>query len=319
LVERKHPRISHQKQCKILGISRSTLNYKPIERNTQDIEIIKIMKQLYLKEPTFGSRRIVAVLKRKLGIIFNRKKIQRLRQEMGMKTIYCRPRTTIANKSHKKYPYLLSNLRIYRTNQVWCTDITYVPMPRGYVYLCCILDWYSRKVLGWEVSNTMDASLCQKAFLSAIEQTKTLPDIFNTDQGSQFTSTEWIEELTKRGISISMDGKGRWRDNVYIERFWRSVKYECIFLHEYGSLPDLKHGLNKWIKRYNTWRPHQALNYQTPDQVYQEGLCLKLEALSLTLQSNDQITLGASRPQTPGLVEKEINSCSIPFSLPQNN
>ena len=299
MVEREHPRISNERQCEILGISRSSLNYKPVERNPQDIEIMEIMKQLYLKEPTFGSRRIIAVLKTKFGITVNRKRIQRLRNEMGMKTIYCRPRTSIANKSHKKYPYLLNNLRIYRSNQVWCTDITYVPMPRGYVYLCCILDWYSRKVLGWAVSNTMDASLCQKALLNAIQQSKTLPEIFNTDQGSQFTSTEWIEELTKRCISISMDGKGRWRDNVYIERFWRTVKYECIFLHEYSMLPDLEHGLSKWIKRYNNWRPHQALNYQTPDQFYKEGLCVKLEALSLTLQSNDETTLGAARPQTP--------------------
>lgn len=230
------------------------------------------MKEVYLKEPTFGSRRIVPLLKTERGETVNRKRLQRLRNEMGMKTIYCRPRTSIPNKDHNKYPYLLRNLNIYRSNQVWCTDITYVPMPRGHVYLCCILDWYSRKVLGWEASNTMDASLCQKALLSAIQQTKALPEIFNTDQGSQFTSEEWIEGLTKRGISISMDGKGRWRDNVYIERFWRSVKYESIFLHEYSTLPDLQHGLKEWIERYNTWRPHQALNYQTPDRFYQEGL-----------------------------------------------
>ena len=315
MVERNHPRISDKKQCELLGVSRSSLNYKPIEENTQDIKIKKIMKQLYLKEPTFGARRIVAVLKTKFGIRVNRKRIRRLRKEMGMETIHCRPRTSIPNKSHKKYPYLLNNLRIYRSNQVWCTDITYVPMPRGHVYLCCILDWYSRKVLAWEVSNTMDTSLCNKVLLRAIEESKTLPDIFNTDQGSQFTSEAWIEELTERGISISMDGKGRWRDNVYIERFWRTVKYECIFLHEYSTLPDLQHGLNKWIKRYNSWRPHQALNYRTPDEFYNEGLCVKIEALSLTLQSNDEIILVATRPQTPRLIGKEINPCSDTIQL----
>ena len=230
------------------------------------------IKEMYLKEPTFGSRRIVPLLKRERGESVNRKRLQRLRKKMGMKTIYSRPRTSQPNKDHKKYPYLLRNLSIYQSNQVWCTDITYVPMPRGQVYLRCILDCYSRKALSWEVSNTMDASLCQKALLRAIEQTQTLPEIFNTDQGSQFTSQEWIEGLTKRGIAISMDGKGRWRDNVYIERFWHSVKYESLFLPEYSTLLDLKHGLEEWIERYNPWRPHQALGYQTPDQFYQEGL-----------------------------------------------
>ncbi len=189
-----------------------------------------------------------------------------------MQAIYCQPRTSIPNKAHQKYPYLLRKMIISRSNQVWCTDITYVPMPHGHVYLCCILDWYSHKVLGWEVSNTMDASLCQKALLAAIRQSKALPKILNTDQGSQFTSLEWIEELKKRGIAISMDGKGRWRDNIYIERFWRSIKYECIFLKEYSTLPALENGLQTWIKRYNTWRPHQALGNKTPHQFYEEGL-----------------------------------------------
>jgi len=232
---------------------------------------MKFLKETYLKDPTAGSRRLVPLFKRQ-GEIVNRKRLQRLRREMGMRAIYCQPRTSIANKAHEKYPYLLRHLTITRSNQVWCTDITYVPMPRGHVYLCCILDWYSRKVLGWEVSNTMDTSLCQKALLAAIKQSKTLPKILNTDQGSQFTCLDWISELKKRGITISMDGKGRWRDNIYIERFWRSVKYECIFLKEYSTLPCLENGLRKWIKRYNTWRPHQSLGNKTPEQFYEEGL-----------------------------------------------
>ncbi len=232
---------------------------------------MKFLKETYLKDPSAGSRRIGSLLKNQ-GKRVNRKRIQRLRREMGIRAIYCQPRTSIPNKVHQKYPYLLGKLMITRSNQVWCTDITYVPMPRGHVYLCCILDWYSRKVLGWEVSNTMDASLCQKALLGAIKQSNALPEILNTDQGSQFTSTEWISELTKRGIAISMDGKGRWRDNIYIERFWRSIKYECIFLKEYSTLPALENGLKTWIKRYNTWRPHQALENKTPHQFYQEGL-----------------------------------------------
>ena len=232
---------------------------------------MKFLKETYLKDPSAGSRRIASLLEMR-GKSVNRKRIQRLRREMGIRAIYCQPRTSIPNKTDQKYPYLLRKLMIARSNQVWCTDITYVPMPRGHVYLCCILDWYSRKVLGWEVSNTMDASLCQKALLVAIKRSNALPEILNTDQGSQFTSTEWISELTKRGIAISMDGKGRWRDNIYIERFWRSIKYECIFLKEYSTLPALENGLKTWIKRYNTWRPHQALGNKTPHQFYQEGL-----------------------------------------------
>jgi len=232
---------------------------------------MKFLKETYLKDPTAGSRRLSALFERQ-GEIVNRKRLQRLRGEMGMRAIYCRPRTSIPNKAHEKHPYLLRHLKITHSNQVWCTDITYVPMPRGHVYLCCILDWYSRKVLAWEVSNTMDASLCQKALLGAIKVSKRLPEILNTDQGSQFTSAEWTKELKQRGIAISMDGKGRWRDNVYIERFWRSIKYECIFLNEYSTLPSLENGLKSWIKLYNTWRPHQALGNKTPQQFYQEGL-----------------------------------------------
>ena len=230
------------------------------------------MKKVHLKDPCVGSRRIVGLLRERQGKIVNRKRIQRLRQEIGMKTIYCRPRTTIPNKEHKKYPYLLRNLVISRSNQVWCTDITYVPMPRGTVYLCTIMDWYSRKILAWKASNTMDVSLCQQALLAAIKHSKTLPEILNTDQGSQFTSKEWIDELTKRGITISMDGKGRWIDNVFIERFWRTVKYESIFLHEYGTIPVLEEGLKSWMRLYNTWRPHQTHNCKTPHQVYKQGL-----------------------------------------------
>ena len=256
---------------------------------------MKVLKTTYLKDPCMGSRRLVTLLKRDYDETVNRKRLQRMRREMGMKTIYCRPRTSIPNKEHKKYPYLLRNLAITRANQVWCTDITYVPMPRGHVYLCCIMDWYSRKILGWAVSNTMDVSLCQKALLEAIKQSAALPDILNTDQGSQFTSSEWIGELTKHGITVSMDGKGRWRDNIYIERFWRSIKYEGIFLHEYSTLPDLQDGLATWIHQYNTWRPHQALDNKTPQEVYQEGVRANLEVSPLRDETSKELE-GCSPP-----------------------
>lgn len=188
---------------------------------------------------------------------------------MGVEAIWCRPRTSIANESHRKYPYLLRNLVVSRPDQVWCADITYVPMPHGHAYLCAVMDWYSRKVLGWALSNTMDGALCQRALAAAVGQSRCLPDIFNTDQGSQFTSDEWTQTLGSLGIAISMDGKGRWMDNVFIERLWRSVKYEEIYLKEHSTLPALESGLQEWFSRYNTWRPHQSLGNQTPHQVHE--------------------------------------------------
>ena len=305
MVEREHPRITFTRQCNLLGVPRSTLSYTPKKRKSEDIKHMKILKQTYLKDPCIGSRRLVKLFKRDYNKTINRKRLKRLRDEIGMKAIYCHPRTSIPNKEHRKYPYLLRNLAITRSNQVWCTDITYIPMPRGHVYLCCIMDWYSRKILGWEVSNTMDASLCQKALFAAIKESSALPEIINTDQGSQFTSAEWIGELTKHGITISMDGKGRWRDNIYIERFWRSIKYEGIFLNEYSTLPDLQEGLTTWIHQYNTWRPHQALDNKTPQEVYQEGISSNLEAPSLRDGADKQ--LGGCSPPNP-TASRKINA-----------
>ena len=264
--------LSFRRQCNLLGISRTKLYYKPVKRSKEDIEYIKVMKKIYKKDPCMGTRAIRGLLRERYGKTVSRKRLQRLRRETGMKTIHCKTRTTIPNKEHKKYPYLLSNLVISRSNQVWSTDITYVPIAHGKVYLCCIMDWFSRKILAWKISNTMDVSFCKKVFLDAIKHTRALPEIFNTDQGSQFTSTEWIDELTKRNISISMDGKGRWVDNVVIERFWYSVKYTCIFLNEYSLIPALQEGVQKWIRYYNTYRPHQTHNYKTPHQIYKQGL-----------------------------------------------
>jgi putative transposase len=188
---------------------------------------------------------------------------------MGLETLWCRPRTSVPDDTHHKYPYLLHDVVVNRPNQVWCADITYGPMPQGQAYLCAVMDWYSRKVLGWAVSNTMDVTLCLQALALAVAKTRRLPDIFNTDQGSQFTSAEWVQELTRLGIRISMDGRRRWMDNVFVERLWRSVKYEEIYLHEHSTLPALEAGLLQWFERYNTWRPHQALGNQTPQQVHE--------------------------------------------------
>jgi putative transposase len=221
-----------------------------------------------LKDPTLGSRRLVTVLARDYGRKVNRKRVRRLRQEMGQESIWCRPRTTIANKEHRKYPYLLRGLKIERPDQVWCADITYVPMPGGHAYLCAVMDWYSRKVLAWTLSNTMDTEFCLRTLEKAIVNTGRTPEIFNTDQGCQFTSLEWTGRLDELGVKISMDGRGRWMDNVFIERLWRSVKYEEIYLHEHATIPVLHQGLERWFERYNTWRPHEALGNLTPAAVY---------------------------------------------------
>jgi len=271
LVEKKHPRLSVRVQCELLGVARSTLDYEPAPEREEDARLKRLLDEIYLRDPCLGTRRLVTILERDHQEKVNRKRLQRLRREMGVEAIWCRPRTSIPEETHLKYPYLLRNLAVSRPDQVWCADITYVPMPHGHAFLCAVMDWHSRKVLGWAVSNTMDGGLCQRALAAAVSQSRSLPDIFNTDQGSQFTSQEWIGKLTDLGIAISMDGRGRWMDNVFIERLWRSVKYEEIYLHEHGTLPALEAGLRAWFERYNTWRPHQALGNQTPEQAHRQG------------------------------------------------
>lgn len=273
LVEKNHPRLSQRTQCQLLEVPRSSLHYQKVPESAEDLHIMKWMDEIYLEDPCVGTRRLVEVLWRDHQRRVNRKRIQRLRRKMGLETIWCRPRrTSTPEKSHRKYPYLLRGLEVNRPNQVWCADITYVRMPRGHAYLCAVMDWYSRKVLGWCVSNTMDAALCLGALWDAVAGNGgRLPEIFNTDQGSQFTSEAWIVEVEKLGVKVSMDGRGRWMDNVFIERLWRSVKYEEIYLREHATLPELVVGLDRWFLRYNGWRPHQALGNRTPNQVH-EGI-----------------------------------------------
>ena len=270
LVEKKHPKLSVRAQCKILGVARSVLNYKPVEESAEDRMIMRILDEIYTKDPSVGSRRLPEILERDNGIKANRKRIQRLRRKMGIETIWCRPkRTSIPDNGHRKYPYLLRDRIVKYSDEVWCTDITYIRMPHGHAYLCAVMDWHSRKVLGWAVANTMDAALTEKAVATAVAQCLGLPDIFNTDQGSQFTSPEWTGRIEGLGIKVSMDGKGRWMDNIFIERLWRSYKYEDLYLKEYATLAELEVGIRQWMQRYNTWRPHQTLGNKTPSQVYE--------------------------------------------------
>ena len=268
LVEQDHPELSVRRQCELLGVARSTLGYRAAAEDPEDLRIKRLLDEIYMLDPCLGSRRLVTILARDHGIWTNRKRVQRLRREMGLEAIWCQPRTSIPDDGHRKYPYLLRNLVVDRPDQVWCADITYVPMPGGSAYLCAVMDWHSRRVLGWAVSNTMETGLCLEALDNALALDGRVPEIFNTDQGCQFTSAEWTGRLLALGVKISMDGRGRWMDNVFIERLWRSVKYEEIYLFEHATIPALRAGLANWFARYNGWRPHQKLGNLTPDVVY---------------------------------------------------
>jgi len=272
LVEKNHPKLSMRKQCELLNVARSTVSYQAVPEDPEDIRIKRLLDEIYMIDPCLGSRKLVTVLKRDHGVDINRKRVQRLRREIGHEAIWCKPRTSIPDNGHRKYPYLLRDLTIARPDQVWCTDITYVPMPGGHAYLCAVMDWYSRKVLGWAISNTMETGLCLEALENALTATGRVPEIFNTDQGCQFTSTEWTGRLLDLGIKISMDGRGRWMDNVFIERLWRSIKYEEIYLFEHSTVTALRAGVAKWFARYNDWRPHETLGNLTPAVFYQNAL-----------------------------------------------
>ena len=273
MVEKQHPEIGMRRQSELLGVARSSVDYEPVAESQENLHIKRLLDELYMIDPCLGTRRLKTILKRDYGLVVNRKRLQRLRREMGIAAIYCKPRTSIPDDGHRKYPYLLRNLAVERPDQVWCTDITYLPMPGGHAYLCAVMDWYSRKVLGWAVSNTMETGLCLEALEKALVATGRTPDIFNTDQGCQFTSAEWTGRLLDLGIQISMDGKGRWMDNVFIERLWRSVKYEEIYLFEHPTVIELYAGLEKWFERYNRLasarslgQPNSSINLHPTNQ-----------------------------------------------------
>ena len=265
VVNRQHPSLSIVRQCRLLDISRSGLYYQPKGISEEDLILMKLIDHQYLVTPFYGARKIAAWLKSQ-GQRVNRKRVRRLLRIMGLKAIYRHPRTSKPAPGHKIYPYLLGGLKITRPNQVWAADITYIPMARGFLYLVAIIDWYSRHVLSWCLSNTLDAGFCIEALLEAL--TKGRPEIFNTDQGSQFTSEAFTGLLQRHGVRISMDGKGSYNDNLFIERLWRSVKYEEVYLKAYQDGRDARIGLGNYFRFYNTERPHQALGYRTPAEVF---------------------------------------------------
>jgi len=268
--------LSVKSQCRVLGIPRSTAYHKPKPCPDEDLRLMKEIDAIHIKLPYYGSRRIAYELSQKEYQV-GRGHVSKLMKRMGISAIYCKPNLSKPCPAHKKYPYLLRDLEINRSNQVWATDITYIPMPKGFAYLIVVMDWYSRKALSWRLSNTMDVSFCIDALEEAIMKFGT-PEIFNTDQGAQFTSNEFTGVLEKTGIKISMDGRGRWIDNVFIERLWRSLKYEEVYLKAYGSMSEARHGIGDYLRFYNTKRPHQSFKNNTPDKTYFEGLEIPIAA-----------------------------------------
>jgi putative transposase len=265
MIDRKHE-LSLSRQSQILGISRSSLYYEVVPISERDIELMRLIDEIHMKYPFYGSQRIRNEL-RDLGHDVGRGHVSTLMQKMGIMALYQKPRLSEPHPGHKVYPYLLRGVEISRANHCWAADITYLPMARGFCYLMAIMDWASRRVLAWRLSNTLDASFCTEALEEAIRKYGT-PEIFNTDQGSQFTSEAFIDILNTHGIRISMDGRGRWVDNVFVERLWRSVKYEEVYLKAYGSVSEAKREIGNYFEFYNNRRRHQGLDDRTPNEVY---------------------------------------------------
>jgi len=261
-----HKRLSIRRQCELVSISRASFYRQPAGETLENLELMRIIDEAFMETPWYGSRQMMRHLRRQ-GWCVGRKRVRRLMRKIGLSPIYQAPKTSAPHPQHRIYPYLLRHLSIARPDQVWCADVTYIPMRRGFLYLVAIMDWFSRKVLAWRLSNTMDADFCVAALEEAIA-CHGRPDIFNTDQGSQFTSFAFTTTLKDAGIRISMDGRGRWMDNVFIERLWRSLKYECVFLSAFETGSQARCGIGSWIDYYNRRRPHSTFAGRTPDEVH---------------------------------------------------
>ena len=270
MIEPDHPALSVSIQCALLGLARASYYHQPKPEPEENLRLMRLIDETYLAYPFFGSRQMARWLRRQHERV-NRKRIQRLMRQMGLEAIYRKPNLSRAQAGQRVYPYLLRDLPVTRPNQVWATDITYVPVQGGYAYLCAVVDWFSRAVLAWELSNTLDASFCVRTVQRALAAHGT-PEIFNTDQGCQFTSAEFTQPLLALGVKLSMDGKGRCLDNVFVERLWRSVKYEEIYLKNYRSLVDAHAQLDTYFHFYNERRPHSSLGDATPMETYRATL-----------------------------------------------
>jgi putative transposase len=254
-----------RRQCELLGLARASLYYQAAEETAPNLRLMRLLDEEHTRHPFYGSRRLTAWLGEQ-GEEVNRKRVQRLMRLMGLEAIYPKPRLSVPDLSHRVYPYLLRGVGIDRVNQVWSADITYVPMPKGFMYLAATIDWYSRYVVSWRLSNTLDGLFCQEMLDEALGQGR--PEIFNTDQGVQFTALAFTERLKQAGVLISMDGRGRCLDNVFVERLWRTVKYENIYLQAYATVAELEQGLRSYLRFYNEERLHQSLDYQPPQVVH---------------------------------------------------
>ena len=266
LVDPEDPVLPVTAQCRLLRIARSTLYYRPVPVSAEDLAVMRRIDEMYLVWPFYGSRRMTVVLRGE-GWLVNRKRVRRLMRLMGLEAIYQKPNTSGKHPEHEIHPYLLRNLVIDRPNQVWCADVTYIPMARGFAYLVAVMDWFSRRVLAWRLSISLDADFCVEALREALDRHGT-PEIFNTDQGAQFTGAGFVNTLKNHAVRISMDGKGRFLDNIFIERLWRSLKYEDVFIKAYDTVPEARRGIGAWLTFYNEERPHQALGYLTPRAVF---------------------------------------------------
>jgi putative transposase len=267
-VEPDHAELSVRRQCELLGLNRSSLYSGPAEETAANLALMRLLDEEYTAHPFYGSRKMTAWLVAR-GVVVNRKRVQRLMRLMGVEAIYPKPRLSVAGRGHRIYQYLLRDVSIARADQVWSTDITYIPMPRGFTYLAAVIDWDSRYVGAWRLSNTLEGTFCLEMLDEALSRGR--PEVFNTDQGAQFTAAAFTGKLVAAGVAVSMDGRGRCLDNVFVERLWRTVKYEDVYLKRYETVPELAQGLRLYLAFYNEERLHQALGYRTPAGVYGEG------------------------------------------------
>jgi len=260
--------LSVRRQCELLGLNRSSLYYEPVAATADNLRLMRLIDEQYTARPFYGSRKMTVWLQGR-GEEVNRKRVQRLMRLMGLEAIFPKPRLSAAGRGHQIYPYLLRGVSIRRPDQVWSADITYVPLPAGFMYLAAVIDWYSRYVVAWRLSNTLDGSFCLDMLEEALG--RGCPEVFNTDQGVQFTAAAWTGRLERAGVAVSMDGRRRWLDNVFVERLWRSVKHEDVYVWGYEGVPALAEGLGRYFPFYNKERPHQSLGYRTPAEVYWAG------------------------------------------------
>ena len=296
MVDREHLALSIARQCALLGVARSSLYNRPKEASSEDLALMQAMDRQYLDTPFYGSRRMKVWLARE-GRCVSRKRVQRLMRIMGLRAIYRSPRTSQPAPAHRVYPYLLEKIRVTRPNQVWAADITYLPMARGFLYLVAIMDWHSRYVVAWRLSNTLEADCCVDALQEALEQVQ--PEVFDTDQGSQFTSLEFTQALQEHGVKISMDGKGRYSDNILVERLWRTLKYEEVYLKAYANATEARREVGAYFRFYNDQRPHQALGYRTPAEVFHGAMNAPGEESKERRNSPERVLI--SLPRAPGL------------------